>query len=102
MDYREAGIAEELILFRERIDKIDEQLIALIAARYSLVYATLSLKKSNDISPLDRSREDEITKRLELLATGKLPTGVAKKLIQEIINVLRDQALYELGWYARN
>ncbi len=102
MDNREAGIAEQLMLFRDRIDKIDDQLIALIAARYSIVYATLSLKKAHDIPPLDQLREDEIMRRLELLAIGKLPSGVAKKLIQEIINVLRDQTLYELGWYARN
>lgn len=102
MDHRTAGIDQELALFRERINRIDEQLIGLLAARYAVVYATLALKRAHGVPALDKWREDEIALRAEARATGKLPGGIARQVMQSIVDVLRDEAAYALGWYARD
>lgn len=100
MGNRKAGIENELSHFREQIDRIDEQLIELLAARYAVVLEVLALKKASGMPAIDRAREDAVADRLESLAAGKLPPGVAKRLARIVITVLRDEAAFRLGWYA--
>jgi chorismate mutase len=106
MDHRETGSVastdDEIALIRERIDRIDEQLVGLLAARYAATLAALSLKRSRGLPARDLDREQAIAHRAETLATGTLPSGVARKLILVIVDVLRKEAHFALGWYARN
>ena len=52
---------------REKIDKVDEKIIKLIAKRFSVVEKIKSFKRNNHIPVFQKKREEEILNHVRLL-----------------------------------
>jgi chorismate mutase len=51
------SVPAELLEVREKIDRIDSDIVGLLAQRFSLTHQVGLLKASQDLMPLDASRE---------------------------------------------
>lgn len=54
--------------FRQQIDKIDEQIVKLLGKRMILVKEIAKFKKAEGLPIKDSGREDELRRRLKILA----------------------------------
>jgi chorismate mutase len=75
---------------RKEIDRIDDQLVKLIADRMSVVREVGEYKKSRGIKPLDESRWQKVLERNRELATQ---LSVSEDLIVDIYNRMHESAL---------
>ena len=62
---------KELIEVREKIDKIDRDLVEILEERFQLTYHVGRLKADQNLSSLDESREAQKLAELRLLCEGK-------------------------------
>jgi len=72
--------------FREKINKIDEQIIDLISKRAYLAQDIWDIKKKEQIEPYAANREKLIYQRLEKLNQGPLPNEDIQTIFREIIS----------------
>lgn len=72
---------------RERIDKLDERIVAAINERAALVMAVRELKEQAGLAIFDATRESHILARLDSLNEGPLKTS----RIQQIYRVLLEK-----------
>ena len=66
--------------FRKQIDKIDNQIVDLLAKRMKVVKKVGQLKKKNNIPVLDKSRWQKVIKS-------------KKGFVQKIYNIIHEEAL---------
>ena len=64
-------VPDELLILREQIDRIDDELIELLAARFEVTAKVGELKARDGLESVDPVREQEKLERLRLLAAHK-------------------------------
>ncbi|MBT5485070.1 MAG: chorismate mutase [Gammaproteobacteria bacterium] len=64
-------VPDELLALRDEIDRIDNELINLLAERFSVTAKVGQLKAKNQLDSVDPVREQEKLERLRQLASDK-------------------------------
>lgn len=72
---------DQLKLLRKQIDQIDDDIIALLAKRMSVVKKIGEYKKNNNMTIVNKNREEE--KINNLTKTGSM-FGISKEYIQNL------------------
>ena len=80
---------EHLLELRQKIDKVDLELLNALNQRAKLVMEVGKIKQKEQIEVLDRDREAELMKRLSEHNTGPLDKEMLQDLFQSIINILK-------------
>ncbi len=75
------GDWHKLMELRQRLDKIDSQIVRLLEVRAGLVRSVAEHKKERSISIIQKEREEEIMKKLEGYS---MDTGLDKEFLQDI------------------
>lgn len=77
----------ELQKYRQKIDKIDGKIIALLSDRFSLVLKIGKIKKKSNVAIADKKREAEKLSSITLLAKQKdIDTNFIKDLWKKIFS----------------
>jgi chorismate mutase/prephenate dehydratase len=71
---------------RDDIDKIDEEILALLNERAEIVLQIGKLKEQQKLEIYDPSREDKVCRRLEQKNKGPFPTPAIKPVFREIMS----------------
>lgn len=80
---------EQLIKFREEIDRIDEVLISSLAMRFQITDKVGALKKAQKLPPVDPQREAEQEQRiLEIAKRTGLREDIARSVLRLIIDTV--------------
>ncbi|HEY0962065.1 MAG TPA: chorismate mutase [Pseudomonadales bacterium] len=74
-------VPQELLQFRERIDSIDEEILAALARRFAVTERVGRLKAQHGLDSVDPVREQEKLQRLSASAEQK---GLDGKLVHEL------------------
>ena len=85
-------LVDEVSDLRERIDRVDEQILALVGQRWALVRdIAVAKRRVLQHSMFDQGREEEIVARLGGLAAtaGSLSVGEARRLARAVIDACR-------------
>ena len=80
---------EHLLELRQKIDKVDLELLNALNQRSKLVMEVGKIKQKEQIEVLDKGREAELMKRLSEHNTGPLDEEMLQDLFQSIINILK-------------
>ena len=81
---------EHLLELRQKIDKVDLELLNALNQRAKLVMEVGKIKQKEQIEVLDKGREAALMKRLsEHNTTGPLDEEMLQDLFQSIINILK-------------
>lgn len=88
----------ELAGIRDRIDKVDRQLVALLAERGTLVQEVVQFKRANHMAVVDRGREDLMLAKIADIARDEgLDPRVAQNVLRTIIDGFTLLEVEELG-----
>lgn len=80
---------EQLKIFREEIDRIDDVLISTLAMRFQITDKVGALKKAEKLPPVDAQREAEQEKRvLEIAKRAGLREDIARSFLRLIIDTV--------------
>lgn len=80
-------VPKELLLLRNSIDQIDEELLAALARRFEVTVKVGELKALHDLESVDPVREQEKLQRLHLMAEAKgLNSDFVRGLFQHIFD----------------
>ena len=79
----------DLEQLRARIDKIDEQILALLKERGLLAAEIAKIKQEKNATQFVPSRERQILERMAALNTGPLPTESVRAIFEQIIAACR-------------
>ncbi len=79
----------EIIRLRERIDKIDGEILAALERRASLSVTIGRLKKSRGVPTADLAREQDLMREILRLNTGPLSDSALRHIFVEIISACR-------------
>jgi len=83
-------MADDLTDLRASLDKLDNELVSLLAERFRVTHEVGLYKKQHNLPPVDEVREAAQYARIEALArTAGLDPGVARKVLQLIIGEVR-------------
>jgi chorismate mutase/prephenate dehydratase len=74
---------------RARIDRLDEQLVKLLAERADVAEAVGKLKRSQGGAAFDPGRERAVQKRLARLSRGRFPAPALEAVFREIVSASR-------------
>ena len=77
----------ELENLRERIDKIDKELIALFEERMNVVNDIAEYKIKNNLPILNQNREDIVISKVKAIAKNKDYTDSAIDFIKDIMEI---------------
>ena len=80
---------EHLLELRQKIDKVDLELLNALNQRAKLVMEVGKIKQKEQIEVLDKDRETALMKRLSEHNTGPLDEVMLQDLFQSIINILK-------------
>jgi chorismate mutase len=80
---------EHLLELRQKIDKVDLELLNALNQRAKLVMEVGKIKQKEQIEVLDKGRETALMKRLSEHNTGPLDEEMLQDLFQSIINILK-------------
>ena len=80
---------EHLLELRQKIDKVDLELLNALNQRAKLVMEVGKIKQKEQIEVLDKDREVVLMKRLSEHNTGPLDEEMLQDLFQSIINILK-------------
>ena len=80
---------EHLLELRQKIDKVDLELLNALNQRAKIVMEVGKIKQKEKIEVLDKSREAALMKRLSEHNTGPLDEEMLQDLFQSIINILK-------------
>jgi chorismate mutase len=72
---------EALRSLRDRIDDLDQQILELMAHRFSFARETLSVKENHGLGPVDTRREAEVVRRAAARARER---GLESELVRDI------------------
>ncbi len=84
-------MTKSLAEYRKEIDKVDEELLTILAKRFDIVREIGRLKKERNISPLDVKRWEEI---LEKINTQAKKLNLPKEFVEKIYNEIHQTALF--------
>ena len=80
---------EHLLELRQKIDKVDLELLNALNQRAKIVMEVGKIKQKEQIEVLDKCREAALMKRLSEHNTGPLDEEMLQDLFQSIINILK-------------
>ena len=80
---------EHLLELRQKIDKVDLELLNALNQRAKIVMEVGKIKRKEQLEVLDKSREAALMKRLSEHNTGPLDEEMLQDLFQSIINILK-------------
>ena len=80
---------EHLLELRQKIDKVDLELLNTLNQRAKIVMEVGKIKKKEQIEVLDKGREAALMNRLSENNTGPLDEEMLQDLFQSIINILK-------------
>ena len=80
---------EHLLELRQKIDKVDLELLNALNQRAKIVMEVGKIKQKEQIEVLDKGREASLMKRLSEHNTGPLDEEMLQDLFQSIINILK-------------
>ncbi len=80
---------KHLLELRQKIDKVDLELLNALNQRAKLVMEVGKIKQKEQIEVLDKDREATLMKRLSEHNTGPLDEEMLQDLFQSIINILK-------------
>ena len=80
---------EHLLELRQKIDKVDLELLNALNQRAKIVMEVGKIKQKEQIEVLDKGREAVLMKRLSEHNTGPLDEEMLQDLFQSIINILK-------------
>ena len=80
---------EHLLELRQKIDKVDLELLNALNQRAKLVMEVGKIKQKEQIEVLDKDREVALMKSLSEHNTGPLDEEMLQDLFQSIINILK-------------
>ena len=80
---------EHLLELRQKIDKVDLELLNALNQRAKLVMEVGKIKQKEQIEVLDKGRETALMKRLSEHNTGPMDEEMLQDLFQSIINILK-------------
>ena len=80
---------EHLLELRQKIDKVDLELLNALNQRAKIVMEVGKIKQKEQIEVLDKGREEALMKRLSEHNTGPLDEEMLQDLFQSIINILK-------------
>ena len=87
----------DLDKIRQNLDRLDEQIISLLAERKELIEQVINFKKTNDIPSLQPKRRDQVTANWRKFAKKKgLDPDIAERLwtlLHEYFLRLEEKAL---------
>jgi chorismate mutase len=89
MSERVSDIRETITGFREEIDSLDSQLLAIFNRRASLALEIGRIKKVLDLPVYDPSREKRIFDRMKNDNPGPLDDGAVVRLFERVIDESR-------------
>lgn len=73
---------------RNKIDKIDEKILKLMAERFEVTEKIGLYKKQNSLKTVDKNREKEMLTKFKVQSEKlNLPFKQVKKIFQEILNL---------------
>lgn len=78
----------KLNIYRKNIDEIDDKIIELLKIRFSIVEDVKKYKKDNNVAVLDKTRENEIIEKINLL--GNQYKNEIEKIYQTLLAVSKD------------
>jgi len=76
--------------WRKQIDRLDEELINVLAKRINIVKKIGKYKKENGIPPLDQKRWQEVLK--SKLSKARL-LNISEKFVERIYNIIHEHSL---------
>ena len=80
---------EHLLELRQKIDKVDLELLNALNQRAKIVMEVGKIKQKEQTEVLDKGREAALMKRLSENNTGPLDEEMLRDLFQSIINILK-------------
>lgn len=81
------AVPQELLQFRDRIDSIDEEILAALARRFEVTVRVGQLKAQHGLESVDPVREQEKLQRLRASAEQKgLDGNLVHELFQRVFN----------------
>jgi len=89
MSERASDIRETITGFREEIDSLDSQLLAIFNRRAALALEIGRIKKILDLPVYDPSREKRIFDRMKKDNPGPLDNGAVVRLFERVIDESR-------------
>ncbi|WNF90205.1 chorismate mutase [Vagococcus fluvialis] len=75
---------------RAEINKIDAEIVALLAKRYLCVDEVVRIKKENNLPTLDSKREEEVIARLQEMITEKEYEEAILKTFQSMMDISKE------------
>lgn len=79
----------ELEQLRAEIDRIDQQILALVAERVRVVLKVGDIKREHDLRVYDPERERRLIQRLSELAPAPLDTTTVQRIFERLIDESR-------------
>lgn len=81
---------KDLSDWRNEIDELDRQIVALLNQRAECVLNLAPLKRRRHIDILDRSREDDVMRKLRNVNGGPLPPEAIEMIFRSVMAAMRD------------
>jgi monofunctional chorismate mutase len=86
----ESPVLDSLARCREEIERIDDDIVALLIRRMDLGKQTGQLKREADLPILDPERESAVIRRVsELARSGGLPVEPVREVFWQIVGMSR-------------
>ena len=86
----ETSLSDSLARCREEIERIDDEIVALLARRMALGKQTGELKRESRLPILDPDREAAVLRRVAALAReSALPAEPVEAIFREIVSMSR-------------
>jgi chorismate mutase len=83
---------------RRRLDAVDEQLVDVLHERGLLIGEVIRYKRKCSMAVVDRSREDDMLARIEMLAAAKgLDPRIARQVLRAVIDAFTLLEVEQLG-----
>lgn len=93
-----APAVPDLLASRQRIDELDDQLVAVLAERARVVADVVRYKRARHMRVVDRGREDAMLTAIgELAQTRGLDARIARQVLRAVIDGFTLLEVEELG-----
>lgn len=81
---------DPLAHWRDQIDEIDGQMVALLAKRFKITTDVGRWKAQNAVAPVDPDRERKQVERLHMLANE---TGLSEDFLERFLRIIIDEVV---------
>jgi len=81
---------DPLAHWRDKIDDIDDQMVALLAKRFKITTDVGRWKAQNEVAPVDPDRERRQVERLHTLASE---TGLSADFLERFLRIIIDEVV---------